>query len=174
MFKWMEENLHQFEGIEFEVREVYIMNRVGPDPSKYEVRHTIPLGQPAQQLPPYFPEIPLPDSYHSTHSLPSHLFLSSFPPQPTNHLPWCWCACRVWLNQARLKSVPKAWTEATIGEALRGRGFTVLRVQVDPSRSEATVEFGSRAEKQRAITLAAHDQGLFAHRTRRVTLTSVF
>lgn len=142
MFKWMEENMHRFEGIEFKVREVYIMSRVGPDPSKYEVRHTIPLGQPTQQLPPYFPEIPLPDS--------------------------------VWLNQARLKSVPKEWTEATIGEALRGRGFTVLRVQVDPSRTEATIEFGSRAEKQRAITLAAHDQGLFAHPTRRLTLTSVF
>lgn len=78
MFKWMEENLHQFEGIEFEVREVYIMSRVGPDPSKYEVRHTIPLGQPAQQLPPYFPEIPLPDSYHSP-TLPSHPLLTNQP-----------------------------------------------------------------------------------------------
>jgi hypothetical protein len=170
MFKWMEENMHRFEGIEFEVREVYIMSRVGPDPSKYEVRRTIPLGQPTQQLPPYFPEIPLPDSYTSALSLLFCFFIHLL----TNHLPWCCCARRVWLNQARLKSVPKEWTEATIGEALRGRGFTVLRVQVDPSRTEATIEFGSRAEKQRAITLAAHDQGLFAHPTRRLTLTSVF
>jgi hypothetical protein len=67
MFKWMEENLHRFEGIEFEVREVYIMSRVGPDPSKYEVRHVIPLGGCCQaKLQPYFPELPLPDSYAYT------------------------------------------------------------------------------------------------------------
>jgi hypothetical protein len=61
-----------------------------------------------------------------------------------------------------LVNVSERCTEETIKEKLRGRGFAVGQVEMDRHQSTATLEFESRAEKQRAIAYAKLHPELFA------------